>query len=80
MGVFDVSSMGEITFNDGERMIISAALIEAPFPNAFRIAEYPDGSQELQGAYVWSQGSIGGITWKGLPVVQVDEDGLALDE
>lgn len=44
-------------------------------PTMFRVAEYPDGRKILQGGYVWSQGSVGGIHWEDLPLVRVDETG-----
>lgn len=47
-------------------------------PIGFRIACFPDGRQELHGAYPWQQGCLGGVLWKEIPRVQVDEDGVAL--
>jgi hypothetical protein len=41
----------------------------------FRVAQYPDGSKRIQGAYAWSQGSMGGVEWRDLPLVYVDMDG-----
>lgn len=36
---------------------------------------YPNGKVVVQGAYAWSEGSMGGIIWKDLPLVCVDDDG-----
>lgn len=49
--------------------------IEATVPCDIRLADYPDGSRRVQGAYVWVQGSEGGVLWRDLPLVQVDEHG-----
>lgn len=37
--------------------------------------EHHIGSVTLQGAYSWSQGNEGGIIWKEIPEVAVDEHG-----
>ena len=42
---------------------------------AFRMAQYPDGSQRLQGAVRWTEGFMGGIEWRDLPLVKVDDSG-----
>ena len=44
-------------------------------PRDFRVAQYPDGSKRVQGAYAWSQGITGGTEWKDLPLVYVDASG-----
>lgn len=50
------------------------------FPHTFRIAEYPDGRQVIQGAYAWREGfNEGGVTWRDLPLVKVDANGIRLD-
>lgn len=67
--------MGVLLWDAADGMQIAPARIEAPFPNGFRIAQYPDGSTRIQGAYAWSQGQLGGIEWRDLPIVQVDEQG-----
>jgi hypothetical protein len=55
--------------------VMSPARVESQFPNCFRQAVYPDGERAIQGAYAWSQGSEGGVIWKDLPLVYVDENG-----
>ena len=57
---------------------IAPARIESPVPNGLRMAQYPDGSLRLQEAYAWSQGDVGGVVWKDLPLVDVDEEGKEL--
>lgn len=42
---------------------------------AVRMAQYPDGSQRLQGAVRWSEGIMGGVEWRDLPIVKVDDNG-----
>ena len=71
----DTSLMGRMDWDACEGFQIAPARIESPFPNGFRIAQFPDGSQKLQGAYVWREGLVGGVIWKELPVVLVDESG-----
>lgn len=65
---------GSIAFEDGG-FRVAPARIESQYPNAFRQAMYPNGKVVVQGAYAWSEGSIGGIIWKDLPLVCVDDDG-----
>ena len=72
--------MGTMTFDSDSGFKVGPARIEAAFPNGFRIAEFPDGSRELQGAYAWTQGTQGGIVWKPVPLVQVDEQGEVVSE
>ena len=67
--------MGTLDWDATDGFHLAPARIEACFPNGLRIAQYPDGRQELQGAYSWSQGNMGGVDWKPLPVVLIDEDG-----
>lgn len=67
--------MGRIHWDEQLGFDFAPARVEAVFPNAFRVAQYPDGSRRVQGAYSWSQGSEGGVIWRDLPLVQVDEDG-----
>lgn len=57
---------------------ISAVRMQSNTPHDFRFAKYPDGSRRLQGAYVWSQGVMGGVEWRDIPVVDVDQSGNAL--
>ena len=49
--------------------------IESLEPKGFRVAEYPDGARRIQGAYPWAQGLKGGVTWRDLPLVKVNEQG-----
>lgn len=65
---------GSFTFEDGG-FRVAPARIESQYPNAFRQAMYPNGKVVMQGAYAWSEGSMGGIIWKDLPLVCVDENG-----
>lgn len=51
---------------------------EAKEPSTYRIAQYPDGRRLLQGGYRYQNGGEGGYRWKDLPVIEVDEDGVAL--
>lgn len=44
-------------------------------PFTVRMAQYPDGSRRIQGAYRWSKGFTGGVEWRDLPMVQVNEHG-----
>lgn len=67
--------MGVVSFDSFTGLNVAPARIESTSPNAFRMACYPDGSTRVQGAYAWSEGSIGGVVWKDLPVVFVDMDG-----
>ena len=67
--------MGRLDWDADDGFRCAPARIESMVPNGFRCAQYPDGSVRVQGAYAWSQGQIGGITWKDLPLVQVGEDG-----
>ena len=54
--------------------------IEGTVPYTVRIVQYPNGKQELQGGYSWSRGHKAGITWKTLPVVLVDENGMEFEK
>lgn len=65
---------GSIAFEDGG-FRVAPARIESQYPNAFRQAMYPNGKVVVQGAYAWSEGSMGGIIWKDLPLVCVDDEG-----
>lgn len=57
---------------------ISAGRMEDMSPHNFRMAQYPDGSKRIQGAYQWSQGQMWGVTWKDLPLVYVNNLGEEL--
>lgn len=56
-------------------LVIAPARVEAQYPNMLRAARYPNGQIRIQGAYAWSQGDEGGLVWRDLPLVEVDEDG-----
>ena len=45
-----------------------------------RLAQYPDGSQKIQGAYAWTQGFTTGFVWMDLPVVMVGMSGQIIEE
>lgn len=52
--------------------------MESKMASAIRLVQYPDGRQALQGAYSWTEGFMGGVTWKDLPVVMVGVSGQEL--
>ena len=68
---------GSLDIVDGGFRIMPAR-VESNFPNAFREAVYPDGEIRIQGAYAWTEGSAGGIIWKDLPQVCVDDNGVEI--
>ena len=70
--------MGTLDWDATDGFQITPARIESAFPNGFRVAQYPDGSQKIQGAYAWSQGQLGGVEWRDLPLVRVDDCGREL--
>ena len=41
-------------------------------------ARRPKATANPAGAYAWSQGDVGGVVWKDLPLVDVDEEGKEL--
>lgn len=45
-----------------------------------RLAQYPDGTQKIQGAYAWVQGFKTGFIWKDLTMTMVDENGQELGD
>lgn len=49
--------------------------MHADVPMGHRVALYPDGVARIQGAYVWQEGGLYGVTWMDLPVVRVDAQG-----
>lgn len=76
-----------MTGNGTRGLMISGALLgairtESSLPVDFRVLVYPDGRQEAQGAYPWTEGMRSGVTWKDLPKVMVDITGnpLPVDE
>jgi hypothetical protein len=54
--------------------------VESQFPNMFRQAVYPNGEVVIQGAYAWTEGNEGGVIWKDLPLVYVNEAGQEIDK
>lgn len=44
-------------------------------PHDIRVAQYPDGSKRVQGAYQWVEGHRTGTVWRDIPVVNVDTQG-----
>ena len=70
--------MGRIDWDKDDGFRMAPARIESQVPNGLRMAQYPDGSRCLQGAYAWSQGDLGGVVWKDLPLVYVDDAGKEL--
>ena len=65
---------GSIDLTD-DGLVIAPARVEAQYPNMLRAARYPNGEIRIQGAYAWSQGDEGGLIWRDLPLVEVDEEG-----
>jgi hypothetical protein len=59
---------GSLGFSDGGFKIMPAR-VESQYPNMFRAARYPNGAIRIQGAYAWSEGNLGGVLWKDLPLV-----------
>ena len=51
---------------------------ESNTPCTFRYARYPNGELQVQGGYMWQEGWQNGITWRDLPIVDVDDDGNEL--
>lgn len=51
---------------------------ESTQPCVFRYARYPNGDLRVQGGYMWHEGWSGGIVWRDLPIVDVDDDGNEL--
>lgn len=49
--------------------------VEETQPSVFRQARYPNGMIVLQGGHRWTKQHDCGITWKPLPLVDVDEEG-----
>lgn len=55
--------------------VYGACRIEDLEPTDLRVAHYPDGSKRIQGGYRWQDGRNHGVTWKDLPMVNVDKYG-----
>lgn len=67
--------MGKMTLDSFTGLNVAPARVESSTPNMFRMACYPEGITRIQGAYAWSEGSIGGVEWRDIPTVFVDMDG-----
>ena len=53
-----------------------ASRVEEGTPRSFRLAHYPGGELVLQGAFFWHQGGDGGVEWRTIPTVELDEFGV----
>lgn len=73
-----MSKVSDLIYPNAVLSTIEPVRCEATRPHTFRIAQYPDGELRVQGAYAWTKGLEGGETWRDLPVVEVDENGVAL--
>jgi len=53
---------------------------ESSVPASFRLGKKPNGEVILQGSYTWQNLSkgIGGIKWREVPMVMLDEEGNEL--
>lgn len=69
---------GHITNDLLFRSDIAALRSEESVPRFYRQVQYPDGRIVLQDAYHWFEGWQGGFTWKEMPIIQVDEQGVPL--
>lgn len=45
-----------------------------------RLAQYPDGTQKIQGGYMWSQGFKTGTEWMDMPITMVGMSGQEILE
>jgi len=45
-------------------------------PASYRLAQYPDGSLVLQGAFKWMQGSQCGYDWRDIPTHIIEEHSI----
>lgn len=48
---------------------------ESSLPCNYRFGRYPDGSLKLQASYLWWDGLATRVTWRDVPVVDVDDQG-----
>lgn len=60
--------------------ITQALRTVADSPYTFRIVQYPDGRQALQGGYSWHEGWKFGTIWKEMPVILVDDNGMEFEK
>ena len=58
--------------------MVGPGKVEDLNPHNFRVAQYPDGSKRIQGAYQWSRGQQWGVEWRDLPLVYVNNLGEEL--
>lgn len=49
---------------------VTGARAESTTPAAYRLMEKADGRLVLQGAYQWSEGSVGGHEWRDVETVK----------
>jgi hypothetical protein len=55
--------------------ILTPCRMESSTPAAYRLAKKPNGEVVLQGAYQWTDGKMGGFTWRDIPTVELTETG-----
>ena len=55
-----------------------AVRMENSTPTSYRLAQYPDGSLVLQGAFQWHQGSQYGHEWRDIPTHIIDHSSDAV--
>lgn len=62
-----ISSISDLMVDDGPLRM------ESTVPSNFRLAQHKNGTLVLQGAFVWQQGQNGGVEWRNLETIQLDE-------
>lgn len=67
-------------FRENALMEVTPARTEERIPRDLRYAQYPDGSKRLQGAFFWTRGFEQGLVWRDIPMVLVDERGVAIND
>lgn len=67
-------------FRENALMEVQPLRTEETIPRSLRFAQYPDGSKRLQGAFFWTKGFQEGLVWRDIPLVPVDERGVAVDD
>ncbi len=75
MGIEEGDDMNYLYAGQTTPVFTPAARIENSNASDYRFGRYPDGSLKLQGAYNWSCGFECGVTWRDVPVVDVDDQG-----
>ena len=53
---------------------------ESTMASSVRLVQYPNGTQALQGGYLWNEGFKGGVVWRDLPVIMVGVSGQELQD